>query len=136
MEVAPKGSNHFLPGVANSSQVNVPTGWTEDSAMKVRNCLSAFLFTIFLCAFFYVPRKARAATPATPPQQSQRTQSPTPAASVSSSPEEVTIPRPLRSFVRMAPISQNVSPEEVLPPLPRHSGANNVQGGSLNPQHC
>src|SRR6266853_6302396 len=133
MEVAPKGLKHFLSGVANSSQVNVPTGWTEDSAMKVRNCLSAFLFTIFLSAFFCVPRHARAATPATPPQQSERTQSPIPAASEPSSPEEVTIPGPLRSFLRMAAISQKISPEEVLPLLARNVVVNGFQGGGGKP---
>ena len=101
--------------------------------MKVRSCLSAFLLTIFLCAFFYVPRNARAAIPATPPQQSDRTQSPTPAASASSSPEEVTIPGPLRSFLRMAAISQKVSLEEVLPLLARNVVVNGFQGGSGKP---
>ncbi len=101
--------------------------------MKVRSCLSAFLFTIFLCAFFCVPRNARAATPATPPQQFERTQSPIPAASEPSSPEEVTIPGPLRSFLRMAAISQKISPEEVLPLLARNVVVNGFQGGSGKP---
>ena len=101
--------------------------------MKVRSCLSALLLTIFLCAFFYVPRNAAAAMPATPAEQSSRTQSPGPPASEFSSSEEVTIPGPLRSFLRMAAISQKVSPEEVLPLLARNVVVNGFQGGGGKP---
>src|SRR6202790_1164408 len=104
----------------------------EDSAMKVHTCLSAVLLTIFLCAFFCVSRNARAATPAIPAGQSAGTRSSGPAASPDS-PEEVTLPGPLRSFLRMAAISQKVSPEEVLPLLARNVVVNGFQGGAGKP---
>ena len=100
--------------------------------MKVRTCLSAVLLTIFLCAFFCVSRNARAATPAIPAGQSAGTRSSGPAASPDS-PEEVTLPGPLRSFLRMAAISQKVSPEEVLPLLARNVVVNGFQGGAGKP---
>src|ERR1700692_1250185 len=70
----------------------VPTGWTEESAMKVRTCLSAFLFTIFLCTCFNLPRNARAATPPGPAEQASGTQPPSPASVsfTSPPPEDVT----------------------------------------------
>src|SRR3984893_15645716 len=107
----------------------------EDSAMKSRSCLSAFLFTFFLCAFFCAPRNAWTAVPATPSEQNNGTQSSTPAASASSSADsdEVAIPGPLRSFLRMAAISQKVSPEEVLPLLARNVVVNGFQGGGGKP---
>src|SRR6202163_2115322 len=104
----------------------------EDSAMKVRTCLSAILLTIFLCAFFCVSRNARAAMPAIPAGQSAGTRSSGPAASPDS-PEEVTLPGPLRSFLRMAAVSQKVSPEEVLPLLARNVVVNGFQGGGGKP---
>src|ERR1700675_680434 len=102
----------------------------EDSAMKSRSCLSAFLLTIFLCAFFYAPRNAWTAVPATPSEQSNGTQSSGSAASASSSADsdEVAIPGPLRSFLRMAAISQKVSPEEVLPLLAHHVAVYGYEG--------
>jgi len=99
--------------------------------MKSRFYLPVLLLTIFLCAFFYSPRNAWTALPATPSQQSNGTQSPEPPAV--SSPEEVTIPGPLRSFLRMAAISQKVSPEEVLPLLSRNVVVSGFQGGSGKP---
>jgi hypothetical protein len=44
------------------------------------------------------------------------------------SPEEVTIPGPLRSFLRMAGISQKISKEEVLPLLARNVSAEGYEG--------
>src|SRR3984893_5116532 len=107
----------------------------EDSAMKSRSCFPALLLTIFLCENFYAPRNAWTAVPATPAEQSNGTQSSGPAASASesSSPEEVTLPGPLRSFLRMAAISQKVSPEEVLPLLARNVVVNGFQGGAGKP---
>src|ERR1700719_4245462 len=107
----------------------------EDSAMKSRSCLHAFLLAIFLYAFFYVPRNDWAAVPATPSEKSNGTQSSGSAASPSSSADsdEVAIPGPLRSFLRMAAISQKVSPEEVLPLLARNVVVNGFQGGGGKP---
>lgn len=71
---------------------------------------SAFLavFSAVAC-FLAIPEEANCAKP---PAQSS-------AASSTSAPEEsrVTIPGPLRSFLRMSGISQDISPEEVLPLL-------------------
>ena len=99
--------------------------------MKSRFCLPVLLLTIFLCSFFYFPRNAWTALPGTPSEQTNGTQSPESAAV--SSPEEVTIPGPLRSFLRMAAISQKVSPEEVLPLLSRNVVVNGFQGGGGKP---
>jgi hypothetical protein len=99
--------------------------------MKSRYCLSAFLLTIFLCIFFCVPCSA---APADPSQQSSGAQSSERAApQSSSSDDEVAIPGPLRSFLRMAAISQKVSPEEVLPLLARNVVVNGFQGGGGKP---
>jgi hypothetical protein len=92
--------------------------------MKVRYCLTAFLLAIFLCALSYAPP-----LPATPAGQSNRTQS----SGSEASSEEVTIPGPLRSFLRMAAISQKVSPDEVLPLLARNVVVNGFQGGGGKP---
>jgi len=100
--------------------------------MKVRMCLPAFLLTIFLSANFYVSRNARAAIPPLPAEQGIRTQS-APAVPESSPAEEVTIPGPLRSFLRMAAISQKVPPDEVLPLLARNVVVNGFQGGAGKP---
>jgi hypothetical protein len=99
--------------------------------MKSRVRLRAFLFLIFLCVFFHTPRKAWTALPATPAEQTNGTQSLEPAAASSS--EEATIPGPLRSFLRMAAISQKISPEEVLPLLARNVVVNGFQGGGGKP---
>ncbi len=97
--------------------------------MKSRCCLTAFLLTVSLCLFFYGPCNAWSAVPAAPSEQSNETQSSVLAPSASSSSDEVTIPGPLRSFLRMAAISQKVSPEEVLPLLARNVVVNGYQGG-------
>ena len=47
-----------------------------------------------------------------------------------SSPESVVIPGPLRSFLRMAGISQEVAPEQVLPLLARNVALYGYSGGS------
>jgi hypothetical protein len=97
----------------------------EDSAMKSRYCLSAFLLAISLCAFSYFPGSAWSAVPPSPPQQ--------PNGTLSADSEEVTIPGPLRSFLRMAAISQKVAPDEVLPLLARNVVVNGFQGGGGKP---
>src|SRR5690242_9540264 len=102
----------------------------EDSAMNGRKRLSAFFFTI-LYTFFFLPGYARAESPDDPAPQSTAAHSPAP--SSSDSPEEVTIPGPLRSFLRMAAISQKISPEEVLPLLARNVVVNGFQGGGGKP---
>ena len=97
--------------------------------MKSRSCLSAFLLTVFLGAFFCLPGSAWSGAPVPLSDSSGAAQSsglPAPASSFSA---EVTIPGPLRSFLRMAAISQKVSPEEVLPLLARNVVVSGYQGG-------
>src|ERR1700737_4877229 len=115
MEVAPGRRSSPLLGVANNSYFIFLSGWMEESAMKARYCLPAFLLTFFLCAFLYTPRNGWSAAPRTPLDQTNGTQSAAAVARGSSSSDEVAIPGPLRSFLRMAAISQKVSPDEVLP---------------------
>jgi len=98
--------------------------------MNARKRLSAFFLAI-LCTFAFLPRYARAETPDDPAPQSPAARSSAPASS--DTPEEVTIPGPLRSFLRMAAISQKISPEEVLPLLARNVVVNGFQGGGGKP---
>ena len=49
---------------------------------------------------------------------------------VSSADQTITIPGPLRSFLRMAGISQEVTPEQVLPMLARNVSLYGFSGGS------
>jgi len=98
--------------------------------MRPRRCLSIFLLTIFLCALTIPSANAQSsALTATPPSDA-------PASSgtarmsdpiVSDSQEEVAIPGPLRSFLRMAAISQKVSLQEVLPLLARNISMSGYQ---------
>jgi hypothetical protein len=102
--------------------------------MKLLRCLPAFFLTVSLCVFGSMcgdvwaagsPSSARtlrqaqssgAATAASPEQARQRAQ------------EQALIPGPLRSFLRMAAISQQVSPDEVLPLLARNIVVSGYQG--------
>ena len=51
------------------------------------------------------------------------------AASTAEPPETIVIPGPLRSFLRMAGVSQEISTEEVLPTLARNAALYGYQGG-------
>ena len=96
--------------------------------MRSPRCLPIFLSAV-LCAISYL--SAVAQNTATPPS-GEGTPSIQPSeAGRPASPEEVIIPGPLRSFLRMAGISQKASTEEVLPLLARNVY---VQGyeGSIN----
>src|SRR5450756_643453 len=95
--------------------------------MKFHHCLTAFLLTVFLCAFGEFCNSAWSAAPASSTQASGQDQSSSAVASTSL--EEVAIPGPLRSFLRMAAISQKVSPEEVLPLLARNVFVIGYQNG-------
>lgn len=94
--------------------------------MKSRNCLPAFLLTVFLCMFGALRVSARPAA-SSPPEQSGKAQSSD--AVVTSSSEEADIPGPLRSFLRMTAISQQIAPEEVLPLLARNIVVSGYQSG-------
>src|SRR3981189_3656287 len=93
--------------------------------MRPRRCLSTFLFSLFLCILAIPSANSQSSAPASTSQSSSSI--------VSDSPEEVAIPGPLRSFLRMAAISQKASPEEVLPLLSRNVVVNGFQGGSGKP---
>jgi hypothetical protein len=85
-----------------------------------QNCLrgrqtfrrSAFLLTIFVCIFASLVRVEAAPAP--------QAVNPGAAPAVAANPSgQITLPGPLRSFLRMAGISQKVAPDEVLPFLAR-----------------
>jgi hypothetical protein len=72
------------------------------------------------------------AVPPAPAQRSTRAASPAPRSSGSddsSTAEEVSIPGPMRSFLRMAAISQKITPKELLPLLARNVVMSGYQGG-------
>jgi hypothetical protein len=99
--------------------------------MKFCYCPPAFLLAAFVCTSLCFPCNA---APAAPSQQSSGAQSSESAPpQSSSSDDEVAIPGPLRSFLRMAAISQKVSPDEVLPLLARNVVVNGFQGGGGKP---
>ena len=95
--------------------------------MKSRHCLTAFLLTVFLCAFGAFCNSAWSAVPPSSTEASGQGQLSNAVASTPS--EQAAIPGPLRSFLRMAAISQKVSPEEVLPLLARNVFVIGYQNG-------
>ncbi len=90
--------------------------------MKSRRTLSVFVICSFLSILAAFHEPSWGATPPANPQKST-------SADTSSPAEEVEIPGPLRSFLRMTAISQKVSPEEVLPLLARNVVMSGYQGG-------
>ena len=99
--------------------------------MKSRRTLSLLFLFGFLCVFTGLDQHAWGRVPSAPRQRSDSdaSSSPPPSAHSGSSAEEVAIPGPLRSFLRMAAISQKISPEEVLPLLARNVVMSGYQGG-------
>jgi hypothetical protein len=98
--------------------------------MRPRRLLRAFLLLGFLCAFGALKICAQSSGPASGSQIPVEASSGASRVSIAadSEPQEVAaIPGPLRSFMRMAAISQKVSPEEVLPLLARNVVANGYQ---------
>ncbi len=98
--------------------------------MKSAFYRSAFLPTVFLFANFCLAGGAWSKAPLFASGRSSAAQSPKEAPPASSA--SVTIPGPLPSFLRMAAISQKVSPEEVLPLLARNVV---LEGYSWNGKH-
>ena len=96
--------------------------------MKSSRNLSALLIfsSLFGCAALC--ERTWSATPQSPPS-AKAVDSPQSLTPDSSPAEQVSIPGPLRSFLRMAAISQKISPEEVLPLLARNVVVNGYQGG-------
>src|SRR5437667_11904369 len=105
-----------------------PEGSKRIPAMKSPLFLCIFLVALSLCAsspFFAYARSAAPAASSSPsdPQGGQTSEVVMPRSSF-----EVVIPGPLRSFLRMAGISQKVSSEELLPLLARNVFAQGYQG--------
>ena len=101
--------------------------------MKVPRCLVAFWAVVSVFAGFFPSAHAINPLPS-PPDAAQASQT-TPAVQASS---EVTIPGPLRSFLRMAGISQEAAPEEVMPLLARNvftQGYEGWQGGGSRTEY-
>jgi len=97
--------------------------------MKSRLALSIHLFLASSCMLAGLSKPAWGAAPAVPasPDHQESSQS---AESTELLPsEQAEIPGPLRSFLRMAAISQKVSPEEVLPLLARNVVVSGYQNG-------
>jgi hypothetical protein len=100
--------------------------------MKSRRTLSVFLLCGFLSVLAGLHERAWGRVPPAKAQRSNSEASGSPQASTpntSSPAEQVAIPGPLRSFLRMAAISQKVSPEEVLPLLARNVVMSGYQDG-------
>src|SRR5215472_10834826 len=96
--------------------------------MKSRLALF-LLFLAFLCTLAGLRTPVWGAVPPVPAGQEASRPSQSPGSSESSPQEEAQIPGPLRSFLRMAAISQKVSPEEVLPLLARNVVVSGYQNG-------
>jgi len=95
--------------------------------MKSLLFLRIFLIALFLCAFSPFFAYARSAAPAAS-SGSDAPGAQTSEVGLPASSSDVVTPGPLRSFLRMAGISQKVSSEEVLPLLARNVFAQGYQG--------
>jgi len=95
--------------------------------MKSLRTLSVFLLCCFFCVSTGLEARSWGAAPPAPAQRSASPRSSGP--NDLSTPEEVSIPGPLRSFLRMTAISQKITPEEVLPLLARNVVMSGYQGG-------
>jgi hypothetical protein len=89
--------------------------------MKFPFRLSVSLLTAFLCVVPCFGGAAWSAVPSPPGEVSEAIPSIQAGTQAPSSSADVTIPGPLRPFLRMSGISQNVTPEEVLPFLARNA---------------
>src|SRR5277367_3171904 len=101
--------------------------------MKVPRCLVAFWAVVSVFAGFFPSARAISPLPS-PPDAAQASQ----AAAAGQVSTEVTIPGPLRSFLRMAGISQEAAPEEVMPLLARNvftQGYEGWQGGGARTEY-
>ena len=92
---------------------------------------AAAILCLGSCLFAQVPLKST--PPATPPPQRAKTPPPSEvAAPLPSQGETIQIPGPLRSFLRMAGISQKIPPSEVLPLLARNVYMRGYEAGRPN----
>jgi hypothetical protein len=104
--------------------------------MNFHSYRPSFRLALLLFVCTYLPPQARSASPALPPDGAGEAQSSAPIPSAASA--LVTIPGPLRSFLRMAGISQQAPPEGVLPLLGRNVATEGYKdydrsGGSRHP---
>jgi len=92
--------------------------------------LRAFVLTGCVCVFLVLPTSAHSGGAGTSAQKApQPSQTSAPVASSSSATDDyVSIPGPLRSFLRMAALSQKVEPDEVLPLLAHHIAVYGYEG--------
>jgi hypothetical protein len=100
--------------------------------MKSQRSKSFYLFCSFLYLVCSLSARSLIAAPFPPAKNLGPSESPKPqstGSNDSSTAEEASIPGPLRSFLRMAAISQKVTPEEVLPLLARNVVMSGYQGG-------
>ena len=88
--------------------------------MKPRTCLPVFLAVVFASLVSLFPERSLAASTTTPTDVS------------GSSVQTTAIPGPLRSFLRMAGISQKVGNEDILPLLARNVFAHGYEGWQDN----
>jgi len=93
--------------------------------MKSQRRVSAAILTVSLwaCSFppAYAAKPGRGQSPQEAEQQSSTSSAPSPST-------DVVIPGPLRSFLRMAGISQKIPPEEVIPLLARNVFSQGYEG--------
>jgi len=101
--------------------------------MKSRRNLSIFLLAHFLCALVVLAMPSSGVAVPSQSEGPSSAASAVPAASAAPSSlpagEQATIPGPLRSFLRMAAISQKITPEEVLPLLSRNVTVSGYENG-------
>ena len=92
--------------------------------------LPTFLVSVFLFIFFgFSAHALSGAAAVSPPPDTKGGQEAKPEVPTPSSTGELVIPGPLRSFLRMAAISQKTSPEEVLPLLGRQVFSEGYRSG-------
>jgi hypothetical protein len=97
--------------------------------MRCPLMLRTFLLTGCVCGLFVFPVSARNNDPSSAQNASPAPQISSPPAMPSTEATEyVVIPGPLRSFLRMAALSQKVTPEEVLPLLAHHIAVYGYEG--------
>jgi hypothetical protein len=100
--------------------------------MKSSLRFSALVVLLALVCFSLAPAVRSAVPPGPPAPQERIVQSPEPSeATQPSAPTMATIPGPLRSFLRIAGISQKASSEEVMPLLARNVFLIGYQGSGL-----
>jgi hypothetical protein len=97
--------------------------------MRYLLTVRAFLLTGCVCSMLVLPTAAQKGAAPSGQKAPQSPQASAPAAAaIPETAEYVSIPGPLRSFLRMAAISQKVTPDEVLPLLAHHVAVYGYEG--------